>query len=65
MFFSLLSFFILFVVIDAFFSAAVMYHLWHYTLPGWSAPKVVVPTYVALTVVFLGFALVAFLHIPF
>ena len=65
MFLTLLAFFLLFVVIDAFFSAAVIYHLWHYALPGWSAPKIVIPTYLGLTLVFLGFALVAFLHIPF
>lgn len=65
MFPALLAFFIAFVAGLAFFSSAVIYHLWHYTLPGWSAPKVVIPAYLAATLLFLGFALAAFLHIPF
>ncbi|MBI4132138.1 MAG: hypothetical protein HY474_00730 [Candidatus Sungbacteria bacterium] len=59
MFFTLLSFFIAFTAAHAFFSAAAIYHLRSYTLPGWSAPKIVIPAYLALSLLFLGLALAA------
>lgn len=65
MFSVLLVFFSAFVAADVFFSAAVIYHLLHYTLPGWTAPKIVIPIYGALALVFLGLALVSLLRIPF
>ena len=65
MFIALIAFFIAFTAAVAFFASAVIYHLWQYTLPGWSAPKIVVPAYLALLLVFLGLAANAFLHIPF
>lgn len=65
MFTVLLALFIAFTAADAFVSAAAIYHLWSYTLPGWSAPKIVIPIYVAISLIFIGFALNAFLRIPF
>lgn len=65
MFAVLLALFIAFAAADAFVSAAAIYHLWSYTLPGWSAPKIVIPIYVAAALTFIGFALDAFLSIPF
>ena len=65
MFIALLFFFIAFVAADAFFSAAVIYHLRTFTLPGWSAPRVVIPVYIALALLFVGLALRAFFRIPF
>lgn len=64
MFTTLLAFFFAFIAADVFFSAAVIYHLLHYTLPGWAAPKIVIPVYAALALVFLGLALVSLLRIP-
>lgn len=65
MFTVLLALFIAFTAADAFVSAAAIYHLRSYTLPGWSAPKIVIPIYVAISLIFIGFALNAFLRIPF
>ena len=65
MFAVLLALFIAFVAADAFVSAAAIYHLWSYTLPGWPAPKIVIPVYVATSLVFIGFALRALVSIPF
>ncbi len=64
MFVALLAFFFAFIAADVFLSAAVIYHLLHYTLPGWTAPKIVIPAYLVLTLVFLGLALVSLLRIP-
>ena len=64
MFVALLSFFFAFLAADIFFSAAVIYHLLHYTLPGWTAPKIVLPVYATLALIFLGLALVSLLRIP-
>jgi len=43
------SIFLFFVVIYAFVAAAVLYHLWHYTLPGWRASRIVVPVFIAIS----------------
>lgn len=65
MFIVLLAFFVAFAAAIAFFASAVIYHLWQYTLPGWFAPKIVVPAYLVLLLLFIGLAANAFLHIPF
>ena len=31
-------------------TAAVFYHLYHYTLPGWNAAKIVIPIFLLLSV---------------
>ncbi len=61
---ALLAFFLAFIAADIFFSAAVIYHLLHYTLPGWTAPKIVIPVYLILALTFLGLALVSLLQVP-
>lgn len=61
---ALLTLFIVFMAIDAFFSAAVIHHLRSYTLQGWRAPKIVIPAYLALAVLFLGLALYSLARIP-
>lgn len=50
---------------DIFFSAAAIYHLRTYTLPDWRAPRIVTPAYLALALLFAGFAVWSFLSIPF
>lgn len=60
-----LGLFVAFLALDAFFSIALIYHLWNFTLPEWKAPKIVIPSYLILTLIFLGFALISFSRIPF
>lgn len=48
--------FVAFVAVDLFLAAAVIYHLRQYTLPGWNAAKVVIPTYIVLSLMFLAAA---------
>ena len=45
-------------------SAAVLWHLARYTLPGWNAVRVAVPLYIGLSLLFLALALSAFVRIP-
>lgn len=63
MFTPLLLILILAAAINVFFGAAVIYHLWKYTLPGWKAVKIVVPAYLALWLIFLGLALYSLFQI--
>lgn len=56
MFLLLLTLLILFVAVDLFLAVSAFYHLRQYTLPGWNAAKVVIPTYLILSLVFLGAA---------
>lgn len=65
MFIGLLIFFAAFILADTFFVAAVFYHLQNYTLSGWSAPKIVLPVFILFTLIFLGFAVYFFNHIPY
>lgn len=65
MFALFLTFFIVFVAANLFFSAAVVYHLRQYTLPGWNAARIILPIYGVLSLFFLGIALYSFLHVPF
>lgn len=63
MFAVLLIIFVAAVAADAFLSAAVVYHLWKYTLPGWTAVKIIVPAYLALALLFFGLALYSLFQI--
>lgn len=65
LFATLLAVFILVIALDVFFSAAIIYHLRHFTLPGWTAARIAVPVYLALAAIFFGLALYSFLTIPF
>ncbi|GEM_PF-3283141 len=47
---------------DIFFSLAVIRNLRKYTLPGWTAARIVVPLYVGLSGLFFGFALYFLFH---
>lgn len=47
----------LFAAVHIFFSAAVIFHLRRYTLPGWSAPRIIIPLYCILSLLLFGFAL--------
>lgn len=60
----LLTFFLIFVAGDLFFAAAVIHHLRSYTLPSWIMAKFVVLIYLALSFLFLAFAVYFFLRIP-
>lgn len=63
MFTALLLFFITATALDVFLSAAVIYHLRRYTLPTWTAPKIVIPVYLMLALIFWGLAAYHFLQI--
>lgn len=45
------------VIADVLFVAAVFYHLWRYTLPGWRTAKVVAAAYGAATLAAIVLAL--------
>lgn len=64
MFTALLVLFLAVVAADAFVSAAVIYHLRQYTLPDWTAAKLVIPLYAVLAAFILTVALVYFLRVP-
>lgn len=51
------------VAADVLFSAAVFYHLQRYTLPGWSAAKVVAAAYALATIAAIALALWSLLAI--
>ncbi|MBI2639693.1 MAG: hypothetical protein HYW90_02255 [Candidatus Sungbacteria bacterium] len=48
----LASIFSLFALVYALIAGAVLYHLWHYTLPGWTAARFVVPTFLVISTFF-------------
>lgn len=64
MFAVLLAVLILFVAVDIAISAAVIYHLRRYTLPGWNAARVAVPLYLTLAALCAGLAVEALLAVP-
>ncbi|MEK7108642.1 MAG: hypothetical protein AAB844_00820 [Patescibacteria group bacterium] len=64
MFAALLVLFLAVVAADALLSAAVIYHLRQYTLPGWTAAKLVIPLYLILASLLLIVALAYFLRVP-
>ncbi|MFY9461931.1 MAG: hypothetical protein WAP51_01880 [Candidatus Sungiibacteriota bacterium] len=48
--------FAVFVLVYAFLVASVLYHLRQYTLPGWTATRIVVPIFFIISTIFLAFA---------
>lgn len=64
MYIALLGLFFAVVAANAIVGAAVIYHLRKYTLPGWTAAKIVVPAYVLLSLIFALLALHALSRIP-
>lgn len=56
----LLTGFILFVLLDAILSAAVIYHLRQYTMPGWTIARAAIALYLILATIFLGIAIYQF-----
>lgn len=65
MFWLLLGFFIVVVAVDAFISAAVIFHLYQYTMMDWTMGRTIAIVYVALASVFVILAITFFLRIPF
>ncbi len=59
----LAGFFILFVLADAILSAAVIYHLRQYTMPGWTIARAAIASYLILAGLFLGVAVYYFRQI--
>lgn len=57
--------FLVFIVVWFFFTGAVIFHLRKYTLPGWSAPKLVLPIFFTLSAILFLFAVYFFFHISF
>lgn len=55
--------FALFVLADAIISAAVIYHLRQYTMPGWTMGRAAIALYLTLAAIFLGIAIYQFRHI--
>lgn len=53
-----------FLAAETFFSAAVIHHLRSYTLPDWTAPRIVIPSFLALLLLFLGLAVYSLLRLP-
>jgi len=56
MFYIFLSIFIAFTAIWGFFATSTIYHLKQYSLPGWSAYKLAMPTFFLISAAFFGFA---------
>ncbi len=52
----LLSGFMLFILADALLSAAVIYHLRQFTMPGWTLGRTVIGLYLILAAIFLATA---------
>lgn len=63
-----LSFFTLFLIFSGgwlFFALSVIYHLRQYSLPGWTAPRFVVPVFVGVAVLLFSTALYFLFSIPY
>ena len=45
--------------VDVFVSTAVIYHIRKYTLAGWTLPRIVVPAYLAASLVMVILAIMA------
>lgn len=65
MFWILLGFFIAFVAVDAFVSAAVIFHLYQYTMTDWTTGRTIAIAYVIFAFIFAVLAVIFFLQIPF
>lgn len=64
MFLISLGIFVIFSIIYAFFSAAIIYHLKQYTLPKHPAPKIILSSFLFLTGIFWLFAITFLFKIP-
>lgn len=56
--------FFLFTLVYAFLAAAIVYHLSHYTLPDWTAARIVAPAFFILSAILFIIASYSFLRIP-
>jgi len=65
MFWILLAFFILFLVVDAFLSLAVIFHLYQYTMADWTLGRTIAIAYAAIAISFFVLAIASFSQIPF
>ena len=65
MFILAFAIFLLFLIIDAAISAAVIYHLRQYTMSDWNAARIVIPAYLALAILFALLAMYELWSIPF
>lgn len=65
MFWILLVFFIFFLAVDAFLSAAVIFHLYQYTMADWTLGRSVAVAYAIAAIGFLALAIISFAQIPF
>lgn len=65
MFTLLLIIFIIFTVVYGLFSAAIIYHLKQYTVPGNYESRIVITSYIFLSVLFWFFAIYFLLEIRF
>lgn len=50
-------------IADVFFSAAVIRNLRKYTLPDWTASRIIIPVYVALSGLCFGYALFSLIRL--
>lgn len=64
MFLIALVIFILFSILYFLFSAAILYHLYQYTLPGYPSPRIITIIFVFLSVLFWLFSLTFLFKIP-
>ena len=65
MFWLLIVLFIAFIVIDALLSAAVIFHLYQYTMEDWTIGRTVAIVYAVIAIGFLVLAIISFSKIPF
>ncbi|MBI2055501.1 MAG: hypothetical protein HYT42_01270 [Candidatus Sungbacteria bacterium] len=65
MFIILLSGFLIFLAADIYFATAAFWHLRQYTLPGWNAARIVMPLFVLISLLLIGFASYALIQIYF
>lgn len=63
-FFVATGFFIAFIAVYGFLTAAVFHHLYHYTMPGWTAVRFIVPLFFFLSAIFFAFATYFFFTAP-
>jgi len=56
--------FVVFIAVYIFLAAAVLHHLYHYAMPGWTAVRFVVPVFFLLSSIFFAFAAYFFFTAP-
>ncbi|OGZ93752.1 MAG: hypothetical protein A3A28_00690 [Candidatus Sungbacteria bacterium RIFCSPLOWO2_01_FULL_47_32] len=64
MFYISLGIFIVFSSIWGFFASAALYHLKKYAMPGWTAPRLVVPLFFSLSLLFFLLSLYFLFTMP-